>query len=68
MAFNNLCKEVIEFPLQQSTMDRRSLPWKKKSSDKTASEKPAALIVESASAPSDSTEPKVDQVCVLVPI
>ncbi|KAM3377913.1 hypothetical protein P3S68_010326 [Capsicum galapagoense] len=42
-------------------MDRRSLPWKKKSSDKTASEKPAALIVESASAPSDSTEPKVDQ-------
>lgn len=49
-------------------MDRRSLPWKKKSSDKTASEKPAAVIVESASAPSDSTEPKVDQVCVLVPI
>ncbi|PHT25544.1 hypothetical protein T459_35746 [Capsicum annuum] len=43
-------------------MDRRSLPWKKKSSDKTASEKPAALIVESASAPSDSTEPKVDQI------
>ncbi|KAM3304566.1 filament-like plant protein 4 [Capsicum chacoense] len=42
-------------------MDRRSWPWKKKSSDKTASEKPAALIVESASAPSDSTEPKVDQ-------
>ncbi|KAM3217848.1 hypothetical protein P3L10_027291 [Capsicum annuum] len=42
-------------------MDRRSLPWKKKSSDKTASEKPAAVIVESASAPSDSTEPKVDQ-------
>ncbi|PHT96246.1 hypothetical protein BC332_34828 [Capsicum chinense] len=27
-------------------MDRRSLRWKKKSSDKTASEKPAALIVE----------------------
>ncbi|PHT96363.1 hypothetical protein BC332_34711 [Capsicum chinense] len=25
-------------------MDRRSLPWKQKSSDKTASEKPAALI------------------------
>ena len=49
-------------------MDRRSFPWKKKSSDKTASEKPAALIVESAYAPSDSTEPKVDQVCVLVPI
>ncbi|PHT42118.1 hypothetical protein T459_35668 [Capsicum annuum] len=42
-------------------MDRRSLLWKKTSSDKTASEKPAALIVESASAPSDSTEPKVDQ-------
>ncbi|PHT96600.1 Filament-like plant protein 4 [Capsicum chinense] len=42
-------------------MDCRSLPWKKKSSDKTASEKPAAVIVESASAPSDSTEPKVDQ-------
>ncbi|KAM3201619.1 hypothetical protein P3L10_033982 [Capsicum annuum] len=42
-------------------MDRRSLPWKKKSSDKTASKKPAALIVESASAPSNSTEPKVDQ-------
>ncbi|XP_047257962.1 filament-like plant protein 6 [Capsicum annuum] len=42
-------------------MDRRSLPWKNKSSDKTTSEKPAALIVESASAPSDSTEPKVDQ-------
>ncbi|PHT96312.1 hypothetical protein BC332_34762 [Capsicum chinense] len=42
-------------------MDRRSLPWKKKSSDKTASEKSAGLIVESASAPSDSTEPKVDQ-------
>ncbi|XP_047260864.1 filament-like plant protein 4 [Capsicum annuum] len=42
-------------------MDRRSLPWKKKSSDKTTSEKPAAVIVESASAPSDSTEPKVDQ-------
>ncbi|PHT96494.1 Filament-like plant protein 6 [Capsicum chinense] len=42
-------------------MDRRSLPWKKKSSDKTASEKPAALIVEPASSPSDSTEPKVDQ-------
>nr|XP_016453170.1 PREDICTED: filament-like plant protein 4 isoform X2 [Nicotiana tabacum] len=37
-------------------MDRRSWPWKKKISDKTASEKPAALTVESASAPSDSTE------------
>ncbi|OIT36772.1 PREDICTED: filament-like plant protein 4 [Nicotiana attenuata] len=37
-------------------MDRKSWPWKKKSSDKTASEKPAALTVESASAPSDSTE------------
>ncbi|PHT49297.1 hypothetical protein T459_35613 [Capsicum annuum] len=47
--------------LVQSTLDRRSFPWKKKSSDKTASEKPTALIVESASAPSDSTEPKVDQ-------
>ncbi|KAK4351893.1 hypothetical protein RND71_027411 [Anisodus tanguticus] len=42
-------------------MDRRSWPWKKKSSDKTASEKPAALTVESASAPSDSTESNVDQ-------
>ncbi|PHT96806.1 Filament-like plant protein 6 [Capsicum chinense] len=49
------------FLVQQSTMDRRCLPWKKKSSDKTASEKPAAAIVESASAPSDSAEPKVDQ-------
>lgn len=44
-------------------MDRRSWPWKKKSSDKTASEKTAALIVESASAPSDSAESKVEQVC-----
>ncbi|PHT96658.1 Filament-like plant protein 6 [Capsicum chinense] len=52
---------LFYYCLPQSTMDRRSLPWKKKSSDKTASEKPAALIVESASAPSDSTEPKVDQ-------
>ncbi|PHT25055.1 hypothetical protein T459_35766 [Capsicum annuum] len=43
-------------------MDRRSLPWKKKSSDKTASEKPASLIVESAFGPSDSTEPKVYQI------
>ncbi|PHT46993.1 hypothetical protein T459_35645 [Capsicum annuum] len=43
-------------------MDHRSLPWKKKSSDMTASEKLAALIVESASSPSDSTEPKVDQI------
>ncbi|KAL3340850.1 hypothetical protein AABB24_029143 [Solanum stoloniferum] len=42
-------------------MDRRSWPWKKKSSDKTASEKPVALTVESASAPSDSTESKVEQ-------
>ncbi|CAN4093960.1 unnamed protein product [Withania somnifera] len=42
-------------------MDRRSWPWKKKSSDKQASEKPAALIVESASAPSDSTESKSKQ-------
>ncbi|XP_060199802.1 filament-like plant protein 4 isoform X2 [Lycium barbarum] len=45
-------------------MDRRSWPWKKKSSDKTASEKPAAaLIVESASAsaPSNTTESQVDQ-------
>ncbi|KAM3302790.1 hypothetical protein P3S67_013820 [Capsicum chacoense] len=52
-------------------MDRRSWPWKKKSSDKTASEKPAALIVESASAPSDSTEPEVDQlhsICLILVI
>ncbi|PHT96810.1 hypothetical protein BC332_34265 [Capsicum chinense] len=42
-------------------MDRRSLPWKKKSSDKTGSEKPAAVIVESASAPLDSTEPKKEK-------
>ncbi|PHT54490.1 Phosphoglycolate phosphatase 2 [Capsicum baccatum] len=61
------CRTLLVFSdiflVQQSTMDRRSWPWKKKSSDKTSSEKPAALIVESASAPSDSTEPKVDQVC-----
>ncbi|KAM3280826.1 hypothetical protein P3S67_027846 [Capsicum chacoense] len=54
------CRTLLVFS-GQSTMDRRSWPWKKKSSDKTASEKPAALIVESASAPSDSTGPKVDQ-------
>ncbi|MCE3214952.1 hypothetical protein HAX54_000363 [Datura stramonium] len=43
-------------------MDRRSWPWKKKSSDKTASEKSTALTVESTSAPSDSTESHVDQI------
>lgn len=44
-------------------MDRRSWPWKKKSSDKAAVEKAAAVTIALASDPSDSTESQGDQVC-----
>ncbi|XP_009590331.1 filament-like plant protein 4 [Nicotiana tomentosiformis] len=42
-------------------MDRRSWPWKKKSSDKAAVEKAAAVALALASDPSDSTESQGDQ-------
>lgn len=44
----------------QSIMDRRSWPWKKKSSDKAAAEKAIATL-ESAGAPSAGSQG--DQVC-----
>lgn len=44
-------------------MDRRSWPWKKKSSDKTVAEKAAAASVSESAAALSSAGNTVDQVC-----
>lgn len=43
-------------------MDRRSWPWKKKSSDKASVEKAAVAILDSAAATTDSNGSQGDQV------
>lgn len=44
-------------------MDKRSWPWKKKSSDKQTAEKAAATPSDSSTTASDATAAQVDKVC-----